>query len=136
MVPPRGVTYNQMVTRQLSEDDVSRLFQALADATRRDILTRVLREEQSVTSLAEAYAMSFAAVQKHVAVLTRAGLTRKRKHGREQLVQAERSTIGAATRLLESYERLWRERTARIDGLLAEDDQTGTPTTRAAAGEQ
>ncbi|MBS3179624.1 MULTISPECIES: ArsR/SmtB family transcription factor [unclassified Pseudoclavibacter] len=125
-----------MVTRQLSEDDVSRIFQALADATRRDILTRVLREEQSVTSLAEAYAMSFAAVQKHVAVLTRAGLTQKRKQGREQLVQADSATIARATRLLESYEQLWRDRSSRIDDLLADDDQTGTPTARADAGEQ
>ncbi|NYF14551.1 DNA-binding transcriptional ArsR family regulator [Pseudoclavibacter sp. JAI123] len=125
-----------MVTRQLSEDDVSRIFQALADATRRDILTRVLREEQSVTSLAEAYAMSFAAVQKHVAVLTRAGLTQKRKQGREQLVQADSATLARATRLLESYEQLWRDRSSRIDDLLADDDQTGTPTARADAGEQ
>ncbi|PPF46204.1 transcriptional regulator [Pseudoclavibacter sp. AY1F1] len=125
-----------MVTRQLSEDEVSRIFQALADATRRDILARVLREEQSVTSLAEAYAMSFAAVQKHVAVLTRAGLTQKRRQGREQLVQADNATIQRATRLLESYEQLWRERTARIDDLLADDDNTTTPTTRADAGEQ
>ncbi|WP_371029334.1 ArsR/SmtB family transcription factor [Pseudoclavibacter sp. JSM 162008] len=125
-----------MVTRQLSEDDVSRIFQALADATRRDILMRVLREEQSVTSLAEAYAMSFAAVQKHVAVLTRAGLTQKRKQGREQLVQADSATLARATRLLESYEQLWRDRSSRIDDLLADDDQTGTPTARADAGEQ
>ncbi|WP_271985270.1 ArsR/SmtB family transcription factor [Pseudoclavibacter terrae] len=125
-----------MVIRQLSEDDVSRIFQALADATRRDILTRVLREEQSVTSLAEAYAMSFAAVQKHVAVLTRAGLTQKRKQGREQLVHADSATIARATRLLASYEQLWRERSSRIDDLLADDDKTSTPTPRADADER
>ncbi|MGO2750120.1 MAG: ArsR/SmtB family transcription factor [Pseudoclavibacter sp.] len=123
-----------MVTRQFTDDEVSRIFQALADATRRDILTRVLHEEQSVTSLAESYAMSFAAVQKHVAVLTRAGLTQKRRQGREQLVQANSATIGAATRLLESYERLWRERASRIDELLTEDDHTRAPTTRADPG--
>ncbi|PPG40048.1 helix-turn-helix transcriptional regulator [Pseudoclavibacter sp. RFBA6] len=125
-----------MVIRQLSEDDVSRIFQALADATRRDILTRVLREEQSVTSLAEAYAMSFAAVQKHVAVLTRAGLTQKRKQGREQLVHADSATIARATRLLESYEQLWRERSSRIDDLLADDDKTSTPNPLADADER
>lgn len=125
-----------MVIRQLSEDDVSRIFQALADATRRDILTRVLREEQSVTSLAEAYAMSFAAVQKHVAVLTRAGLTQKRKQGRQQLVHADSTTIARATRLLESYEQLWRERSSRIDDLLADDDKTSTPNPLADADER
>lgn len=125
-----------MVTRKLSEDEVSRIFQALADATRRDILMRVLREERSVTSLADAYAMSFAAVQKHVAVLTKAGLTRKRRHGREQLVQADTGTIGAATRLLESYERLWQDRVSRIDDLLGEDEQTRRPTPRANDGQR
>ena len=125
-----------MVTQELSQDDVSRIFQALADTTRRDILTRVLREEQSVTTLAEAYAMSFAAVQKHVAVLTRAGLTAKRRRGREQLVHADRATIAQATRLLESYERLWRDRASRIDALLADDDESAPPPPRADAGER
>ncbi|VXC14573.1 ArsR/SmtB family transcription factor [Pseudoclavibacter sp. 8L] len=125
-----------MVTQQLSQDDVSRIFQALADTTRRDILTRVLREEQSVTALAEAYAMSFAAVQKHVAVLTSAGLTVKRRRGREQLVRADRATIAQATRLLESYERLWRDRASRIDALLADDDESAPPPPRADAGER
>ncbi|MBF4460725.1 ArsR/SmtB family transcription factor [Pseudoclavibacter sp. VKM Ac-2867] len=125
-----------MVTQQLSQDDVSRIFQALADTTRRDILTRVLREEQSVTALAEAYAMSFAAVQKHVGVLTSAGLTVKRRRGREQLVRADRATIAQATRLLESYERLWRDRASRIDALLADDDESAPPPPRADAGER
>ncbi len=124
-----------MVTQELGQDDISRIFQALADTTRRDILTRVLREEQSVTALAEAYAMSFAAVQKHVAVLTRAGLTAKRRQGREQLVHADRATIAQAKRLLESYERLWRDRASRIDALLA-DDESAPPPPRADAGER
>ena len=110
-----------MVIRQLSEDDVSRLFQALADATRRDILTRVLREEQSVTSLAEAYAMSFAAVQKHVAVLEKAGLLTKRRSGREQLATGDVAAVRSVASMLTELEQVWRGRIARIDELIASD---------------
>ena len=69
-----------------AEAEVDRIFQALADATRRDIVRRVIGREQNVTDLADRYAMSFAAVQKHVAVLQRSGLVAKRRRGREQLV--------------------------------------------------
>ena len=61
---------------------MDRVFAALADATRRDIVQRVMRQEESVSSLAAHYAMSFAAVQKHVAVLERAALVTKRASGR------------------------------------------------------
>ena len=113
--------YNQMVVEhELTDDEVDRLFQALADATRRDIVTRVLRQEQSVSALAGHYAMSFAAVQKHVAVLERAALVTKQRRGREQVVHAAPDTLRRAARLLESYEELWRGRARRIDDLLAE----------------
>src|SRR4051794_9227896 len=82
--PPR-VTYNQMVV-QMSDHEADRIFQALADATRRDIVSRVMTREQSVSDLARAYTMSFAAVQKHVAVLERALLITKVRRGREQVV--------------------------------------------------
>jgi DNA-binding transcriptional ArsR family regulator len=111
-----------MVVHQRSEDDVDRLFQALADATRRDIVARVLQTEQSVSALASRYRMSFAAVQKHVAVLERAELVSKRRHGREQLVRGEVSSVRRAARLLDAYEDLWRDRVDRIAGLLADDE--------------
>ena len=79
-----------------------------------------MREEASVSALAERYAMSFAAVQKHVAVLERAGLVRKTRRGREQLVSGDVDTIRAAARLLELYEEIWRGRIGRIDEILAE----------------
>ena len=60
-----------------------RLFHALADATRRDILRRSADGELSVSRLADGYPMSFAAVQKHVVVLERAGLVTKERRGRE-----------------------------------------------------
>jgi DNA-binding transcriptional ArsR family regulator len=105
----------------LDQDEVDRVFGALADATRRDIVVRVLREEQSVSALAHRYQMSFAAVQKHVAVLERAALVRKQRRGREQMVSGDVETIRAAARLLDAYEAIWRGRVDRIDDLLAED---------------
>jgi DNA-binding transcriptional ArsR family regulator len=101
--------------------DADRVFGALADPTRRDILTRVLRAESSVSALADHYAMSFAAVQKHVAVLEKAGLVTKKTHGRERLVRGHVDTVRAAARLLDRYEEIWRGRLDRIDDLLAED---------------
>ncbi len=105
----------------LSQDEIDRVFHALADATRRDVMARVLRSEHSVSALAEGYSMSFAAVQKHVAVLERAGLVVKRKSGREQLVSGNVATIQQAARLLDQLELRWRARLERFDHVLAED---------------
>jgi len=102
-------------------DGVDRIFHALADATRRDILAQVIRHERSVSSLAQLYPMSFAAVQKHVAVLERAALVTKQKRGREQIVHGNPAALAEATRLLNAYEQLWRHRAGRIEQILAED---------------
>ena len=121
--------YNQMVTdtrlvrTDLSDAEVDRLFHALADSTRRDIVTRVIQREQSVSELARKYAMSFAAVQKHVALLERCALVSKERHGREQIVRGNLETVRRAIRLLDAYEEIWRQRAERIDDLLAEDTQ-------------
>jgi DNA-binding transcriptional ArsR family regulator len=109
-----------MVVREFSDAAVDRIFQALADATRRDIVSRVMAQEQSVSDLARQYAMSFAAVQKHVAVLERALLVTKKRRGREQIVHADPATLRRAARLLDSYEEVWRERTVRMDQILTE----------------
>ena len=114
---------------ELSQDEIDRVFHALADATRRDVMARVLRSEHSVSALAEGYSMSFAAVQKHVAVLERAGLVVKRRSGREQLVSGNISTIQRAGRLLDELELHWRARLDRFDAVLAEDGPSGGPTT-------
>ena len=120
------LTYNQMVVEVLDPDTVDRMFAALADRTRRDIVTRVLQHEESVSSLAQRYEMSFAAVQKHVAVLERARLVTKQVHGRERLVRGNVDTIRAAARLLDQYEEIWHGRLARIDALLT-DPSEGDP---------
>lgn len=116
-----------MVVGESGAEETDRVFAALADATRRDIVTRVLRQEASVSELARGYDMSFAAVQKHVAVLERARLVWKERRGREQIVHAELDTIRAARRLLDQYEEIWRGRIERIDQLLTELQEGGNP---------
>lgn len=111
--------YNQMVVELLNRNETDRLFHALADATRRDILERAIEREQSVSSLARHYDMSFAAVQKHVAVLERATLVTKERRGREQLVRGHEATLRQAARLLERYEQLWTDRARRMADVLA-----------------
>ncbi len=110
-----------VVDQRESEESLNRLFRALADGTRRDILARSLTQTPSVTELAGRYSMSFAAVQKHVAVLERAGLVHKHAHGREQLVSTDRERIRRASELLASYENIWRQRVAQLDDLLAQE---------------
>jgi len=109
-------------TNALSEAEVDRIFHALADATRRDIVRRTLVGEASVSRLAESYDMSFAAVQKHVAVLEGAGLVTKHRQGRERLVRGNPAAIARAQHLLDEFEALWRSRVERLDALLAEED--------------
>ena len=109
-----------MVVDQLRETELDRLFQAFADSTRRDIVRRVTAGEYSVSGLAGLYPMSFAAVQKHVAVLERASLVTKEKRGREQIVRGNHEGLQKARRLLDDYEAIWRQRVSRIADILAE----------------
>lgn len=106
----------------MDEKRADAFFHALSDSTRRDILRRVLAGEYSVTSLAEQYPMSFAAVQKHVAVLERAGLVTKRRSGRESLASGDVEAVRTVASLLADFEDVWRGRVAGIDALLAEHD--------------
>lgn len=105
----------------LSDAEVDRIFRALADATRRDIVRRTLAGEASVSELAADYAMSWAAVQKHVAVLEGAELVTKEARGRERIVRGNPQQIQRAQELLDSYEQIWRARVDRLDALLAEE---------------
>lgn len=111
--------YNHMVVRDPTEEQVDLLFHALADATRRDILRRCTTGESSVTRLAQTYPMSFAAVQKHVTVLERAGLITKDRRGREQLVRTDAEVVGRVRQVLDALEATWRERVERMADVLA-----------------
>ena len=103
------------------DDRADAMFHALADRTRRDILSRVLAGEHSVSALAASYDMSFAAVQKHVAVLERAGLLTKRRSGREQLASGDVEAVRSVTSMLSELEDIWRGRIDRIDTFLQGD---------------
>lgn len=115
--------YNQMVAQreELTDEQVNRIFRALADATRRDIVRRTLTAEASISELARDYDMSFAAVQKHVAVLEAADLVARIPRGRERIIHGNPETIRRAQELLGHFEQLWRGRIDRLDALLAED---------------
>src|SRR5437773_6782713 len=109
-----------MVVDEVPTEVVDEVFRALADSTRRDILRRCAADEPSVSRLAQAYPMSFAAVQKHVAVLERAGLVTKERRGREQLVRTDAGAVGRARRALDELETTWRGRVDRMSELLAQ----------------
>jgi DNA-binding transcriptional ArsR family regulator len=118
-----------MVVGELTNQEVDRVFHALADSTRRDILHRCVRGERSVSRLADVYPMSFAAVQKHVAVLERSGLVVKERRGREQLVRTDPDAVGRARRVLDELETAWRGRVDRMADLLAQvpERETNSP---------
>jgi DNA-binding transcriptional ArsR family regulator len=105
----------------LSEAEADRVFQALADATRRDILSRAIEREQSVSALARRYEMSLTAVQKHVGVLERAALVSKHRSGREQRVAANPETLRKAATVLAAFEQLWIKRATKLAEILAEE---------------
>jgi DNA-binding transcriptional ArsR family regulator len=98
--------------------DVDRVFSALADATRRDIVRRAIAGDEGVAELADHYPMSFAAVQKHVAVLERAGLVSKHRIGRRKVVRTRVEGLRTAQRLLDRYEEVWRGRIGRMTDLI------------------
>jgi DNA-binding transcriptional ArsR family regulator len=100
--------------------DTDRVFGALADATRRDIVRRAIDGDEGVAELAAHYPMSFAAVQKHVAILERAGLVTKRRMGRRKVVRTNLAGLMVARRLLDRYEELWRGRIDRMTDLVTD----------------
>ena len=110
-----------MVASLLSPPETDRVFHALADPTRRDIVQTVLVEAHSGSALARRYPMSVAAVQKHVAVLEEAGLVAKQRRGREALVSGDIDRVREASRALDALEAVWRARVAQMDEILAED---------------
>jgi len=116
-----GVIYNQMVVDFLTPaKQTDRLFFALSDVTRRDIVTQTLDRERSVSELGRLYPISLTAVQKHVEVLVDAGLVSKHRSGREQLVRGEVNQLRRAHELLDELEALWRARLARFEDVLNE----------------
>ena len=106
--------------------DNDRIFAALADATRRDIVRRAIDSREGVAELASHYPMSFAAVQKHIAVLERAGLVTKERSGRRKVVRTNVEGLRMARQLLDQYEELWRGRIDRMTDLITETTRKET----------
>ena len=113
--------YNHMVvTVPIAPPDFDRLFGALADHTRRDIVRRAITAEEGIVELASHYPMSFAAVQKHIAILERAGLVTKQRVGRRKVVRTNLARLRLVRHLLDEYEALWRGRIDRMAELIAD----------------
>jgi DNA-binding transcriptional ArsR family regulator len=112
---------------QIAPPDFDRMFGALADATRRDIVRRAIDGDEGVAELAEHYPMTFAAVQKHVAILERAGLITKERVGRRKVVRTNLEGLLVARRLLDRYEELWRGRVDRMTSLVTDDRKEPIP---------
>ena len=108
---------------QIAPPDYDRMFGALADATRRDIVRRAIGGEEGVAELAEHYPMSFAAVQKHIAILERAGMITKERIGRRKVIRTNLEGLRLARSLLDQYEELWRGRVARMTALVTQDQK-------------
>src|SRR3989337_2491328 len=113
-----------MVVSMRDAADIDRVFGALADATRRDIVRRAIDGEEGVAELAQHYPMSFAAVQKHIAVLQRAGLISKQRIGRRKVVRTNIERLGIARRLLDRYQDLWQGRVGPTTDLIAATNKT------------
>jgi DNA-binding transcriptional ArsR family regulator len=105
---------------QIAPPDFDRMFGALADHTRRDIVRRAITSEEGIVELSSHYPMSFAAVQKHIAILERAGLVTKERVGRRKVVRTNLDRLRIVRRLLDQYEELWRGRIARMAELISE----------------
>jgi len=104
--------------------NADQIFAALADGTRRDIVLRALAGSEGVSELAAHYSMSFAAVQKHIAVLERAGLVTKDRTGRRKVVRTNVEGLRLARGLLDQYEALWRGRIERMELLITNTEGT------------
>lgn len=115
---------NHMV--EFSEHQIDTVFQALSDATRRQMLMTLAASEQTVGQLAAPYAMSLAAASKHIKVLETAGLVRREIQGRTHLCRLSPGPLAAAHEWLAFYERFWTARLDTLDRLVREDDAIKT----------
>jgi len=104
----------------MSPDRLSLAFAALADPTRRAILTRLQAGERSVTELAEPFAMSLPAVSKHLKVLERGGLIGRSRVAQWRPCRLEAQPLKEAVDWLEGYRRHWEESLDRLDAYLQE----------------
>ncbi len=111
-------------------DQLSRVFSALADPTRRDMLARLAVGDATVGALAEPYDVSVQAVSKHLKVLEDAGLVSRSRDAQRRPVHLEAEVFDLMTKWIERYRRQAEERFSRLDDVLAEmDDDSSAHTT-------
>ena len=101
---------------------IDKIFHALSDNTRRQMLRQLSGGERTVGQLAEPHAMSLAAASKHIKVLEGAGLVRREIHGRVHRCRLEPAPLSAAHQWLAFYERFWTDRLDALERLLKEED--------------
>ena len=109
-------------------DRLDRIFAALADPTRRDLVARLASADATVGELAAPYDMSVQAVSKHLTVLERAGLVTKSKDAQRRSVRLEAEVFDLMTKWIERYRREAEARYQRLDAVLAELDADGSTT--------
>lgn len=102
---------------------LDRVYGALADGTRREIVRALAQGEANVGRLAERFPMSFAAVSKHVKVLERAGLIERDKRGHEQWLRLKPEPLAQASGWLQLYQSFWETRLGALEALLLEEEQ-------------
>lgn len=103
-----------------SEQELDRVFQALSDSTRREILRRLAKGESSVSEIAEPFKLTFAAVSKHLKVLEAAALVDRRKQGSFQMIKLNPKNLKTADQWLRFYEQFWSSRIDALKTLLEE----------------
>ncbi|HEU4568172.1 MAG TPA: metalloregulator ArsR/SmtB family transcription factor [Marmoricola sp.] len=114
-------------------DQLSQVFAALADPTRRDIVARLAEGDATVGDLAAPYAVSVQAVSKHLKVLEGAGLVTRSREAQRRPVHLEAEVFDLMTKWIERYRQRAEERYQRLDAVLAEMDDAGQVTTRGEA---
>jgi len=110
-----GFIFNHMVEQTLQLDSI---FHSLADPIRRDMLRRVMQRELSVGELVQKYEVSFAAISKHVKVLEKANLIRKRKEGKKYMITLAPDTLQQADKYLDQYRNMWESRYNKLETIL------------------
>ena len=111
-----------MVEQKYSLDTI---FNSLSNPTRRDILKRISTRSMNVGAIAQQYTLSFAGVAKHLGVLERAGLIKKTRQGKEQIITVDPIALAAATKYLEEYKLLWEQRLDSLDAFLEATSKKG-----------
>ncbi len=112
---------------EYSEQYLDQTYAALADPTRRAILMRLAQGEARVTEIAEPFAMSLNAVSKHVRVLERAGLVRRRVEGRDHYLALDAEPLQAASAWIDTYRQFWEERLDALESFLQQQSQEPRP---------